>query len=86
MKTLVAAIFLLAALPSSAASQVFVAESFATITGAAAKEMYHALKIKAKVDLEGEAGDDVLFKDGKTFRCHHSTTTKYYACDVFLTR
>ncbi|MFP5459624.1 MAG: hypothetical protein ACLGG7_12880 [Bacteriovoracia bacterium] len=86
MKTLVAATFLLAALPSFAASQVFVTESFATITGAAAKEMYHALNIEAKVDLEGEAGDDVLFKDGKTFRCHHSTSTQYYACDVFLTR
>ena len=86
MKVLATLALTLFAFQASAASQVFVAESFATITGAAAKEMYHALNIEAKVDLEGEAGDDVFFKDAKSFRCHHSPTTQYYACDVWLTR
>lgn len=84
MKTLIMLIVLTFAINASANSQVQLEETFAKITGEAAKEIYESLSIKAVEDLEGEAGPDILFKDGKSFRCFKSISTDYYACDIFL--
>lgn len=72
------------AMNAMASSQVQVEATFAKITGEAAKEIYDSLNIPALEDLEGEAGPDILFKDGKSFRCFKSISTNYYACDIFL--
>ena len=84
MKKIFSIALLSLSLSAFAKTEVLVAPTFVKISGAAAKEMYQKLSIKAVVDLDGGAGDDVFFKDGKHFRCFYSASADYYACDVFL--
>lgn len=51
------------------------------IEGGAAAAMYTRLKA-TETSGEGEAGDNVKFKKGKSYRCH--TDGSYYACDIWI--
>jgi hypothetical protein len=58
-------------------------DSWLKVQGDSAKALYLALTVPAKSN-QGEAGDGLTFKFGKSYRCYVEERSQAYACDVMI--
>lgn len=67
------------------ASTVVIQEKYSwiKIQGDSAKMLYDTLAVPAKND-QGEAGADLYFKSGKSYRCVNDKQLNEYACDIMI--
>lgn len=57
--------------------------SWIKIEGSSAKALYDTLTVPAKNN-QGEAGPNLYFKLGKSYRCYSDKQTSNYACDIMV--
>ena len=57
--------------------------SWVKILGKSAKSLYNALAVPEKNN-QGEAGDNIYFKTGKSYRCFTDKRSEEYACDIMI--
>ncbi len=58
--------------------------SWIKINGEPAEALYNALTIPAKNN-QGEAGPEIFFKNGKSYRCIYNRVPNDYSCDFSIT-
>jgi hypothetical protein len=76
---------LLKDLTTAGTSEVAIQDEFSwiKIQGETAKALYDSLAVPAKND-QGEAGADLYFKVGKSYRCFTDIRANEYACDIMI--